>query len=190
MILDNSDLVAYFVPPIDDGDTFIYTEMLDRRKESGNNNKRLVKTFYHHSVAEFKEQWPMMKDLADRSQVRLMTRLAPRSHEKVGKLFTQLVVEAAMAGNWRHMKKLYNSACGKCSPITKLWLFDVDEVNDATIAFGERLKGDGLLLPNGWIPSKKGIHYIAKPHRLGTLPSGITLHKDNPTNLYIPDGAA
>src|SRR5688500_4592119 len=127
-MLDNSDLISNFVPETDDGDTFIYTEMLDRRKEGGNNNRRLVKTFYHHSKEEFWQQWPIMKELADNAKVRLMTRLSPRSYEKVGRLHTKLVVEAAMTGNWRHMKKLFSSACGQVTPNKKLWLLDIDEM--------------------------------------------------------------
>jgi hypothetical protein len=195
-MLDNSEIIAKFCPAIGDGDTFIYTEMLDRRKEGGNNNRRLVKTFYHHEEAEFWEQWPLMKELADNAKVRLMTRLAPRSYEKVGKLFTQLVVEAAMAGNWSHMKKLYNSACGRVTPNQKLWLLDVDEITEQTTQLGVQLHLDGHLVAS--IPSKKGIHYVIRPFdsrsyhgaRSWNVFGEVSLHKDNPTNLYIPEGAA
>ena len=188
--VDNSAQVALFVPETDDGDTFLYTEMLDRKSRKGNNGYRLMKSFYHRSRAEFWEQWPSIKQLCELTQCRAYTRLAPRSFAKVGKEFTQLVVEAALAGNWGHMKALYNSACGRTNPIKKLWLFDVDGPDGHSATFGSWLDKSGHLLAS--IPSRQGLHYIATPFdpRLVAMPSNISLHKDNPTNLYIPEDAA
>lgn len=194
-MLDNSKIVATFAPEKEDGDTFIYTEMLDRGKKKGNNGQRLLKTFYHRSQEEFWEQWPTMVKLADMAKVRLCTRLAPKSYKKVGKVFVSMVVEAGLSDNWAGMKSLYNRACGISSPIEKLWLFDVDYPGDASEAFGCYLDDNRLLKES--IPSKKGVHYISRPFNLlewspldgGSLPANVSLHKDNPTNLYIPDGA-
>lgn len=200
-MLDNSELIASFCPPRDDGDTFIYTEMLDRGKKKGNNGNRLLKTFYHRSAEEFREQVPVIKKLCDLAGIRACTRLAPKSYERVGITYTKMVVEAALTKNWAGMKSLYNRACGITSPEKKIWLFDVDIINKWTEAFGDKLKEAGNLLAT--IPSKKGKHYITKPfdtrlielyyQELGiNISPGIeeiSLHKDNPTNLYIPNGA-
>jgi hypothetical protein len=195
-MLDNSDLIAPFCPATDDGDTFIYTEMLDRGKRKGNNGHRLVKTFYHRSVDEFRSQWPTIKQLCDLAQVRACTRLAPRSYAKVGALFTRMVVEASLTANWAGMKSLYNRACGIVGPIRKLWLFDVDRIDDGTERLARMMMDAGVLRAR--IPSKKGEHLITIPFdsrawcgNHGWLAFGeVALHHDNPTNLYIPDGAA
>lgn len=198
MTLDNSALIAPFCPAVADGDTFIYTEMLDRGRKKGNNGHRLVKTFYHRSVEEFWEQWPMIQRLCDLSLVRACTRLAPRSYKKVGATFTRAVVEASLTDNWAGMKSLYNSACGKTSPNKKLWLFDVDKIDDQTETLAGFLANDDLL--HARIPSKKGEHLITDPfdtRRYGHVDNDgsfpifgeVSLHKDNPTNLYIPNGA-
>lgn len=197
--LDNSKLIAEFIPAADDGDTFIYTEMLDRTAKKGSNNHRLVKSFFHRSQEEFWKQWPTIQQLCDMTKTRAYTRLAPRSFKRVGKEFTQLVVEAAMQENWDHMKALYNSACGRTSPIQKLWLFDVDKIDDETRRFAVLLEDSGYV--RGRIPSRKGEHIITipfdpRPFVGNRIDSGwtawgeISLHKDNPTNLYIPEGAA
>lgn len=194
-MLDNSDLVRAFVPKIDDGDTFIYTEMLDRGQRKGNNGRRLVKTFYHRSVDEFNAQMPGIRAMCDLSKVRACTRLATRSWKKVGREFTRLVVETALTENWMGMKTLYNRALGIASPVRKLWLFDVDLIDASTWALEKSLSDAGLLVAT--IPSKKGVHFITKPHdRRGVQKDGymvgyehVQVHKDNPTNLYIPDGA-
>lgn len=199
-MLDNSKIIAEFCPKEDDGDTFIYTEMLDRSSKKGNNGHRLVKSFFHRSQAEFWEQWPTIKELCDMTKTRAYTRLATRSYEKVGKAFTQLVVEAAMQGNWHHMKALYNSACGRTPPTRKLWLWDVDDINDPAVKpLIQFLQSYNHYVAT--IPSKKGIHLISNPfdvrlweqaleERGVKLGPNVSLHKDNPTNLYIPEGAA
>lgn len=197
--VDNSALVAPFCPLQPDGDTFIYTEMLDREKRKGNNGHRLVKTFYHRSVDEFWSQLPTIKQLCDLVNARACTRLAQRSYAKVGREFTRMVVEASLSDNWAGMKSLYNRACGIVSPNAKLWLFDVDACTGKTEDFAVLLQSGGVLRAR--IPSKKGEHLITIPfdtnpfvgrHQKGGWAAWgeIALHKDNPTNLYIPDGAA
>lgn len=188
-MLDNSELILPFVPDHFDGDTFVYTEMLDRGKRKGNNGHRLVKTFYHRSREEFAEQLVVIKKLCDMTLTRACTRLAPRSYKKVGREFTRLVVETALTENWAGMKTLYARACGIVKPNEKLWLFDVDLPDEHTAKFGAALAGSGHLVAT--IPSKKGLHYIARPYQYQHTdhPMNVELHKDNPTNLYIPDGA-
>lgn len=197
-MLDNSELIIPFVPDHFDGDTFIYTELLNRGQRKGNNGHRIVKTFYHRSREEFAEQLPVMKHLCDMTRVRACARLAPRSYKKVGREFTRLVVETALTENWAGMKTLYARACGIVTPNQKLWLFDVDAISAGTDEFAKLLEASGVL--RGRIPSKKGEHLIAVPFNpepfVGKrVDSGwsawgeIQLHKDNPTNLYIPDGA-
>jgi hypothetical protein len=163
----------------------------------------LLKTFYHRSVAEFWEQWPTIKKLCDLSSVRACTRLAPRSYRKVGATFTKMVVEAALTDNFAGMKSLYNRACGTTAPNEKLWLWDIDEINAHTTDLDARL---GMIFVQGQpvlvrrIPSRRAFHLITRPfdvraigltfHDDGHVMSCVQLHKDNPTNLYIPDGAA
>lgn len=198
--LDNSKFILPFIPETDDGDTFVYTEMLDRTAKKGNNNHRLVKTFYHRSREEFEAQLPTIRQLCDMTKSRAYTRLAPRSWEKVGKANLVLVAEAAAQGNWAHMKALYNSACGRTAPEKKLWLFDVDAITVSTEELVQRLLADKVLLAR--IPSRKGEHLITtafdpRPYMGGFFDDRgwarwgeVSLHKDNPTNLYIPEDAA
>lgn len=185
MVLDNFDKIRPYVADSFDNDTFIYTELLDRAKRKGNNGVRLAKTFYHRNKAEFDKQHDDIIRLCDLSGCRAMTRLSPRSFKKTGVVFTRLVVETALTENWQGMKTLYNRALGIVTPSTKLWIVDCDNEEQF-----ERAKNN---LQN-WIdiiPSKSGNHIIISPFNLQswTHPD-IQIHKDNPTNLYIPEGAA
>lgn len=203
-MLDNSALIEPFVPAKDDGDTFIYTEMLDRGQKKGNNGMRLLKTFYHRSLAEFREQMPAIRKWCDLAKVRACTRLAPRSYKKVGQKFTELVVGCAMDENWAGMKSLYNRACGITSPNLKLWIWDIDAPDARSDVFEKWLQAK-VPFPGApdqktplWVatlPTKKGQHFISIPFDVRLIPEELripgdnVLHKDNPTNLYIPDGA-
>lgn len=197
MTVDNSKLVAPFCPPVADGDSFVYTEMLDRGQKKGNNGQRLVKSFYHRSVDEFWEQWPSIMKLCDLAKVRACTRLAPRSAKKVAKECARKTLQCVLDENWWGVKSQFNSACGLVSPNEKLWLFDVDAIDERTEKFHQLLVEAGHLRAR--IPSKKGEHLIATPFDtrewVGKRADGwttwgeISLHRDNPTNLYIPDGA-
>lgn len=224
-MLDNSELILPFVPQRDDGDTFIYTELLDRSKQQGNNGFRMLRTYYHRSQDEFREQMPEIRRMCEDNKVRAYTRLAPRSWKKVGKLHCELVVEASLTDNWIAHKALYHRACGTVTPNEKLWLWDVDEISPISERFGVWLqqhaapRGTGKRpLLRAIIPSKKGVHYISDPFDVRRLVDGmpgsmdlrgvalkhsadgdvvadldahqISLHKDNPTNLYIPQSAA
>lgn len=195
--IDNFDLILdlcdrLLPSSVDSDDTFLYTELLDRRASKGNKTARLVRTYYHKSRADLERQAPHIRLLCDATGARAYIRLAPRSFKKVGKVFTQLVVEAALVESYANMRALYARACGTVTPNQKLWLFDVDEVTPGTEAIGKWFADEGLLIAT--VPSRKGLHYITRPHHQGPHYQGmlraiiedITLHKDNPTNLYIP----
>lgn len=122
--------------------------------------------------------------------------IAPFVPEKVAGAFMRLVVETYTTKNYAGMKSLYNRACGITGPSKKLWLFDIDKVTEDTNRLAATFKEMGYLVAR--IPSKKAEHLITVPFDprpfIGDtgdwLAYGeVSLHKDNPTNLYIPDGA-
>ena len=191
MTIDNSKYVVGFISEKDDGDSFNYTELLDRTKQKGNNGHRRIKTFYHRSREEFDAQLPEMIRLCETLKVRAYTRLAKRSWKKVGAEFTRLVVQSALTENWIGMKAAYSRACGIVTPDTKLWLVDIDEKNEENEQLASSLQSHGILIMR--IPSRQGEHLICRPFDARGFMQvwpGLTIHKDNPTNLYIPDGAA
>jgi hypothetical protein len=189
VIIDNSEKIAALMPEEDDGDTFFYTELIDRRRSKGSNRMRVLRTFYHRSQANFWDKWPTIKWLCDANAVRAYTRLSPRSYRVVGKLFTETVLHNALEGQWQNMVYAYASACGKATPVRKLWLLDVDVPTLSVYQPVEQeLNARDALVTI--IPSRAGYHLIVKPHHITYDLMGLALHKDNPTNLYIPENAA
>lgn len=192
--VDNSELVRYFVPQVFDGDTFVYTEILNRNKRSGNNKGRLERTFYHRFMAEFDAQLPDIMKWCDFTGARAYTRLSPRSFKKVGHRFFQHQTEQVLAENWEGMRHGYAHACGISTPLVKYWLFDVDD--PTMLAEAEAAIDAVPFLPKApsvqarlvTIPSRKGYHIVTRPFdpRTLRLPPGVELKKDANTNLYIP----
>lgn len=208
MSINNYDIVSQFMPGqpkgpllLGDRDMFLYTELLDRTKRVGNNGVRIVKTFFHRDIADFEKHFELMKKICDALKVRAYTRLAPRSFRKVAHVHARLVVDALISENHAGVKTLYPSACGQVTPEKKLWLWDVDEQSDSTVLFEHWLAVQKLL--KATVPSKKGLHFVSDPFDLRRWSStqsreslqfegvaGMSLHKDNAVNLYIPDDAA
>lgn len=190
--VDNRALIAPFIPEVFDGDTFYYTEILDRRKRSGNNRGRRLHEFIHRDRASFIEQGEQIVAMCEFFQARAYIRLSPRSFRLVGMAYVKTIVEQGLTGNWQGMRHAYAKALGTTPAKEKRWLFDFDEPrpeqSDPIYAIGP-----GTVLAR--IPSRKGYHLITKPFDLRQLEGnstllGVELHKDNPTNLYIPAGAA
>jgi hypothetical protein len=188
--IDNSQQIAALMGQANDGDVFWYTEILDRTKRSaGDNRKRMVRLFRHGSGPELLELMPMIRSLCIATGARAYTRLSPRSHKAVAKQLLLLTAEMVASEQWNSASYLYARACGRCNiHDRRLWLYDVDEANADAVALEMRLTAHGNLV--AVVPSRSAYHLIAKPHdpRLdGENLFGIQLHKDNPTNLYIPN---
>lgn len=197
MTVDNSDIIRQFVPEKDDGDTYIYTELLDRRKTKGNNGFRLVKSFFHTSIEHFDYQLPAIKHLCESYGCRAYTRISKRSFKKTAGVFLKMVAEGVVAENYSGMKSFYNKACGNVSPNTKYWMLDIDtEITEQMVEYRDSVvRGGGKSIAANFVcevPSKTGRHWIITPynHEVYTTPFGMELKKDANTNLYIPDNAA
>lgn len=195
-VVDNSDKIREFVPETWDGDTYVYTELLDRRKTKGNNGFRLVKSFFHRSREEFDNQLSVIRQFCDWYGSRAYTRISPRSFRKTAGLFIKMVTEAYVASNYDGMKTFYNKACGNVAPEKKYWMLDIDtEITDDMRLYRDHIVRGGARSTAAQfvceIPSKTGVHWIITPYNpeIYTIPFGIDLKKDANTNLYIPNGA-
>lgn len=192
-MIDNREVIASFIDETYDGDTFWYTELLDRTT-NGSSRFKMLRSFEHIDRATFLSQCDTIAQLCENNNVRAYTRLSPRSRKTVaGHLLTQITSQY-IDGHYDAFWHAYGSACGKTSIHgRKLWLIDIDAV-DGVYPWQEhsRIKFQLEMTKNfrAWIPSRNGGHLICNamdPRQL-TLGSA-QIHKDNPTNLYIPEGA-
>lgn len=189
MTVDNFELLKQFAPAEEDGDTFVYTELLDRTKKAGNNRGRRIKTFYHRSQAELMSQADDIRRWCEQFNVRAYFRPTPRSFKRVGQEYTKHVVNLAMTANWEGIRHGYSHVCGITPSKPRYWLIDCDtpsELEQAETCFA------------GWdkikyvvVPTVKGHHILVQPFDMriwwefggldGAMPQ---IHKDNPTLLW------
>lgn len=189
--VDNSLFIRAFVPTEDDGDSFVYTELIDRSRNKGNNHRRVLHAFHHASREEFDDQIVGIKSLCDQTGTRAYTHLGHRSRRRVGLAMMRHVIEIGTSEAWVGMHRAYAHVCATTRPVDKYWMIDVDQPSVETVRFGRWLVASGHCAAT--IPSRDGHHYIVNPYRLDIappVPAGATLCREACTNLYIPDGAA
>jgi hypothetical protein len=132
-------------------------------------------------------------DLCKVFNARAMLRLNRRSFEKVSLKTIQNIANSISNKEYSFCNKSYDRACGQGHIETKSkWIIDIDEIGRNTndmILFIERNCdpiGDKFITT---IQTKNGIHLITYPFNTSQFKEKypeIEIHKDNPTNLYIP----
>lgn len=194
---DNIDLVLPFLK-FDSVDDFYYLQILQRKKENPQlgSNSRVIKNYYIRSQRHLLERYDEIKELCKKFNARASIRLNKRSFEKVAYKAMVNVANSCANREFQFIRSSYDRACGlghNEPKGNKKWILDVDEVMSEHYfnMIHEYING---CLPEGekileLIPSKSGSHIITKPFDLREFREvfpDIEIHKDNPTNLFIP----
>ena len=194
MKIDNLELIKGMMK-FESEDDFYYLQILQRKKENKHlgSNSRVIKNYYIKSVEHLEYRYDEIKGLCDLFNARAMFRINKRSFSKVA--FKALVNIANSISNkeFHFIRNSYDRACGNGhNDKQKKWILDIDEVGrdcNAMILFIEReCEPIGNKFIN-MIPSRNGFHLITSPFNLsefGKKYPEVDIHKDNPTNLYIP----
>lgn len=194
MEIDNFDLILPLLTYESDDD-FYYLQILQRKKENDEigSNSRVVRNYYIKSNEYLYQRKSEIIKLCQVFNARAMIRLNKRSFEKTSFKAIQNLANTMSNKEFSFCMKSYDRACGQGHNATdKTWIVDID--------FQGRLVNDILLFierqcdPIGKkfvaiIPSKSGSHLITKPFNVMTFKNmyhDIEVHKDNPTNLFIP----
>lgn len=206
-MIDNKELIKPLLT-FPHKDSFYFVQILQRKKDhkgtaigGSNNNSRLIKAYYITSVEKLDIHWEEMVKLAELFNARVSINLNPRSFEKTAFALLQKVANQMGNKDFYNVRKAYDSVCGIYQDEQdKRWLIDIDEedldkvdkirqyVNLAHLSMSqhERAKDYKILAE---IPSKSGIHIITNPFNLANFATqwpSISIHKNNPVNLWIP----
>jgi hypothetical protein len=181
----------------DKQDDFFFLQILQRKKENPKlgSNSRVVKNYYIKSRVELEEKYDEIKALCEIFNARACIRLNKRNFKKVAFKAMVNVANTMANGEYQHVKGSYDRACGKGHDAqgNKRWILDID--GDFASSFLKKIEthinnlqpaGDKIIAE---IPSKFGTHLITKPfntEQWSMLHPNIEIHKDNPTNLFIP----
>ena len=194
-MIDNIKLILPFLK-FESKDDFYYLQILQRKKENPQlgSNSRVIKNYYIISEEYLLDRYDEIKKLCEIFNARAMIRLNKRSFEKVGfKCMTNLA-NTMMNKEYQFLKASYDRACGLGhNDSEKKWILDIDEPYEFE-KYSQLIVDIGHIEPIGMkhlavIKSKSGYHLITKPFNLEKFRKSypeIEVHKDNPTNLYIP----
>jgi len=204
-MINNKDLI---IPLLEfpHKDIFYFIQILQRKKDhkgvalgGSNNNSRLIKAYFITSVEKLEKQWEEMIKLAELFDARVSINLNPRNFQKAAFHLLQKIANQMSNGDFYNVHKAYTSVCGEYhSEIDKRWLIDLDKeqielkdkilqyINLSQLSLSEHKKAKNYEIL-AEIPSKTGLHIIANPFNLDVWPfKNVEIHKNNPTNLYIP----
>ena len=193
-MIDNLNLILPLLV-FETKDDFYYLQILQRKKENKQlgSNSRVIKNYYIISEQYLLDKYDEIKQLCEVFNARAMIRLNKRSFEKVGYKTMTNFANTMMNKEFSFLKSSYDRACGLGHNDTnKKWILDIDTTDEK---FNRELQlYTSSIEPIGQkviahLKSKNGSHLITKPFNLkdfSTSYSDIEVHKDNPTNLYIP----
>lgn len=180
-------------------DDFYFIQIIQRKKDhndnvnGSNNNSRLIKAYYCKSLEHYCFLEKEIIELCTTFNARAGINLNRRSFKKMALQHLKKVTDQILNEDYFHAHKAYSSVVGAFSHENdKTWILDVDEIGrdkNEVILYAEK-----ECSPFGpkfitTIPSKSGYHILMRPFDLKEFSKkfpDIEVHKNNPTNLYIP----
>jgi hypothetical protein len=206
MSVNNKELIKPLLTFPKPEDSFYFVQILQRKKDhkgtalgGSNNNSRLIKAYYINSLEKLEVHWEEMIKLAELFNARVSINLNPRSFEKAGFQLLSKVAHQMENKDFYNIRKAYDSVLGNYhAEMDKRWLIDLDkdqmhfltdietfvQEEHSKLKSHEKVSRYHIL---GKIPSKSGLHLITNPFNLEKWKwPDIEIHRNNPTNLFIP----
>jgi ribosomal protein L32 len=182
---------------------FYFIQILQRKKgvadlplelKGANNSSRLIKAYYIYSLEQFEKQYSEMKTLAKLFNARIGINLNRRNSHQMSLEMLSLLAFNIKCGQYNQLHRIYNTLCGQHhAEKDKIWIVDVDhknkrEINDMLFFIERECEPIGTKFIS-LIESKSGFHLITTSFNTKKFKDkylDIDVHKNNPTNLYIP----
>lgn len=213
-MIDNFDKIKELLK-FDNNDQFYFLQILQRKKDhkdtqkvnGTNNNSRLVKAYYIDSLEYYNFIKPEVIQLCDLFNARAGINLNRRSYEKMALQHLKKVTDQIINKSFSKACKAYNSVVGAYNnDSNKTWILDIDDEQISPLMLKHieyhcqpkmEVDFDKVGIPVSYknkkiitsLASKNGWHLITKPFNVLDFKKvypEIEIHKNNPTNLYIP----
>lgn len=199
MTIDNFDKIRELLT-FRSKDDFYFVQILQRKKDhvvgkvnGTNNNSRLIKAYYIDSLEHFDFVKPEIIEMCKIFNARAGMNLNRRSFEKLSLQHLKKITDQILNKDFNKSHRAYNTVCGAyTNESSKNWIIDIDDLNYDSTEMVDFInnkcepEGDKYVTT---IPSRSGYHLITRPFNLKTFTdkySDIDVHKNNPTNIYIP----
>lgn len=197
-MIDNFDLIKSMLT-FESDDDFYFVQILQRKKDNpdgvrgSNNSSRLVKGYYINSIEHLDTLKDEMIFFANYFNARIGLNLNKRSYYKTAFNTMRTIAEQMHNKSFKKVKRAWNTSCGVHNGGDRIWLLDIDvkdlDYIDKMETFIHTVQPNDSNKILGLIPSKSGYHLITKGFDLRDFTKKypeIEIHKNNPTNLYIP----
>ena len=200
-MINNFNLLRKFIE-FRSEDDFYFIQVIQRKKDfkddqriyGTNNNSRLVKAYYVGSLEYYDFVQQEIIKLCEVFNARAGINLNRRSYKKSAFNHLKKITDQLMDEHYTKTYKAYSSVVGSFMNETdKKWILDIDTFDLPNLSLMDNLYncdpiGDKILEE---IPSKAGSHLISKPFNIKQFREhkeydDVEIHKNNPTNLYIP----
>lgn len=186
-------------------DDFYFLQILQRKKDHKkgkvngcNNNSRLIKAYYVHSLEHFDFIKPEVIELCKLFNARAGFNLNRRGYRKMALQNLKRMTDQLLNEDYNKAHATYNTVCGAFNHDTdKKWIIDLDGDEENNVDFVRQIIihtsaclpdiGTSKIICS--IQSKNGAHLIVKPFNLKDFNKefpGVEIHKNTPTNLFIP----
>lgn len=196
-MIDNFDLIKPMLS-FDSDDDFYFVQILQRKKDNpngvhgSNNSSRLIKAYYIDSIEQLDKLKDEMIFFSKYFNARVGINLNKRSYYKTAFNTMKTIADQMHNKEFRKVKRAWNTSCGIFNGGDKIWVLDIDSLDmeyiDTMREFIEEQSPKTYKIL-GLIPSKSGFHFITKGFDLRNFQKEypeIEIHKNNPTNLFIP----
>lgn len=199
-MIDNFELIKPMLE-FESDDDFYFVQILQRKKDNpggvngSNNSARLVKAYYINSIEHLDDMKNEMIFFANNFNARVGINLNKRSYYKTAFNTMRTIAEQMHNKEFKRVKRAWNTSCGVHNGGDKIWLLDIDTKDEDFKLRHSLIKFIRLKEPVnkkkifGEIPSRSGFHLITRGFDLRGFREefpDIEIHKNNPTNLYIP----
>lgn len=196
-MVDNFSLIKPLLKFEDPYDCYFIMILL--RKKDGHpeakdsHRQRIIKYYLVRNLEYLEEKENEIKKLCQVFNARAVINLNRRNYKKLALRMMQELAQLILDENYFVLNHLITSVAGKYrSEREKKFIIDLDK--DNLYLKDDILKALPSIVPEGEkfiidIPSKSGVHLITKPFNIKEFKDKfpkIDIHKDNPTNLYIP----
>ncbi|MBU1173190.1 MAG: hypothetical protein KKD44_26800 [Proteobacteria bacterium] len=181
-------------------DDFYYLQILQRKSEHPElgSNSKVIRNYFINSIEYLNSHESEIKAICDTLNARACLRLNKRSYRRVA-FKTMVNLANTMANNtFNHCYRVYDKTCGQGhNHKPARWIVDIDtkmnkrELNEIVLFIDRKcdpIKKEYTKFVTV-LDSKKGYHLIMHPFNVmqfKQLYPEIEIHKDNPSNCYIP----
>jgi hypothetical protein len=187
MIVDNFLQLAELYadhPQANDNDTFLFGQILARKKDGGRytkSNAKVVKDLVFRTPLDLIEKKDEIKELCELYGARAYVNVNPRSYKAVCIEMAGLCLDYIRRGSESATRTAFSTVCGRMKPKNGYWVVDIDDLRTFTPVCE--------LLPTLPIEVRtvNGYHLLVKGFDTRELKAKfpeVDIHKNNPTLLY------